>query len=179
MGGEFLLGVAGVAATATIILLLVGVALFVLFRTLPGGRVMAVEAEPNQPFELRYTTPSRRRFRLCAKIRYHIGGAGGPSGFGGGPDEGLECDLHVTAGQRVVAEETVSFHLRTSQGVDRVITKVFMGTAVDDGFAKTRSGIYVLVEIPACPAGTEIVARGTFRPTEQSETSMLDVFLGR
>ncbi len=179
MGVEMLAGVAAVGLTAAVILVIVAVLAIVLIRTIPGGRVAQVEAEENQPFELRYTTTSARKYRLCAKIRYHIGGSGGPSGFGGGPDEGLECDLHVTAGRRVVADETVSFHLKTSQDVDRVITKVFMGTSVDDGFAKTRKGTYVLVEIPACPTGTEIVAQGTFRPTEQSEVSMLDVFLGR
>jgi hypothetical protein len=48
-----------------------------------------------------------------------------------------------------------------------------------DGSHYTKQGTYVLCDIPSCPAGTEIAARGTFRPQPGTNCSMLDVFIGR
>lgn len=47
------------------------------------------------------------------------------------------------------------------------------------GSQLTRKGTYVLAEIPHCPAGTEIVVQAEFRNMPGTDTSMLDVFLGR
>ena len=116
------------------------------------------------------------RARLSAKIRYH---GSGSAGIGLASYTGLECELHVTVGGEVHADETVSFHGRTSEAVDRVITFAYMTSEVREGTRLTRKGTYVLSEIPRCPAGTEIVCRDTFRPSPGTETTMLDVFLGR
>ena len=178
MSGEMWV-VASSAATLVVLLavfVLTGLVVLKLIQRLPGGKVAEVEADENRPFELRYATIEARSYRLCATIRYHGTGGGG---IGDASYTCLECDLHVTAGDRVDADETVSFHKQTSEDADRVITTAYMSSELRDGSYLTRKGTYVLVEIPRCPAGTEIVVKGTFRPMPGTDVSMLDVFIGR
>ncbi len=147
-----------------------------LIRLFPGAAVAEFDALENQEWELVHSSAAARSYRLCAKIRYHGGCSGG---MGNASFTGLECDLHVTVGDQVLVDETVSFHGKTSERVSRVITMAYMSSEVRDGDYMTRKGTYVLATIPRCRPGTKVVARGTFRPMPGTDTSMLDVFLGR
>ena len=174
MGFSTLCVIAGVVVTLAI----VGVVVWRIALLIPGGRVAEVEAgvQPPHAFELRHVSTAARAYRLASRIRMH-GYATGSGVMGG--CAGVVCRFRVTVSGRQLIDETVGFGSVPGSKIDRLIATSYMSHATKSGSDYTSEATYVLASIPACPAGTEIVAKGTFEPELGTETSMLDVFLGR
>jgi len=98
---------------------------------------------------------------------------------GNSTSTGVVCRLRVTVDGRILREEVLGFGSDLPRPADRTITKGYMWSETKLDSEVIRTATYVLATIPRCPAGTEIVATGTFETSPQTETSLLNVFLGR
>ena len=166
-----------IVAVAIAVVALAALAIIVrrLVLLFPGARVAEVEAGAREPhsFELRYVSTAARAYRLALRMRVH------GQRWGQSTSTGVVCRLRVTVGGRLLVEEALGFGSDLPRPVDREITRGYRWRETKHGSEVVRTATYVLASIPLCPAGTEIVATGTFETGPSTETSMLDVFLGR
>lgn len=172
----------GLACVGLVVLVVVGVALFLVIRKLrgmmPGGAVAEVEAGVQEPFafELRYTSPATMPRRLC--LIYGLQGLGTGGGRYASGTTGMVCDYQVTVGGKELAREAVAHGSAPPPPFDRHITTAYKTRRTVMGTDYTTSGTVVLCEL-VCPAGEELVASGTFRFEPNTTSSELTIFLGR
>ncbi len=168
-------GTLAAVALAVVGLAAVSILAWRLVVSIPGGRIAWVEAGVQAPhaFELRFVSTADRAYRLALRMRTH------GKRWGGSTSTGVVCLLRVTVGGELFVKEALGFGSNLPRPVDRRITRGYMWRETRHDSEVVNTATYVLASIPRCPAGTEIVATGTFETGQGTETSMLDVFLGR
>jgi hypothetical protein len=176
VSGEFVMIIALFAVVIAGVGLLVGFGIRKMWKEMPKGKVAEVEADPGEPFKLRYTPKDERKRRVFLRYRLHSGGGGGGQNI---PKHGFVCDLDVKVGEKRSVHETVGFRSDLPRPADRVVTESYNVSTVATSSDITETGTMTLAKLGTCPGGAEIVISGRIELGANTEASLLSVFLGR
>jgi len=90
---------------------------------------------------------------------------------------GLKFDVFVTCGERLVMGEPVHLGYRGTERARRISPDEFFTGTGRNGNDYVRAGTFSLAPVAEHEPGSEIVVRGTIRPTEGTTVKLLKVYL--